>query len=455
MKLAVVATAITDTPALTAVTAAARGSAIMTGRYLAEFRQLLVLDRGEQMKQRRYDVVLYGASGFVGRRAAGYLAARLAPERWAIAGRDRRKLEAVHLGLGGASQAVGLVVADSGDAPALDRMAAQARVVLNAAGPFALHGDGVVDACVARRTHYVDITGETVWVRGLIDRHHARAARDGTRVIPCCGFDSVPSDLGAYLIARLVRRQLGTPCVEVRAYFQMYGGFNGGTLASNFNRYESGRIDEGRDPFLLNPSAVKEPSEIERNADPVAPQYDGVVGTWVGPFIMGPINTRVVRRSAALFAGWKKPYGPGFRYQEFTKFDPPLAFAKAVALNGALRGFEQLAAHGPTRSLLKRLLPEPGSGPSERTMNEGWFRAELVGFGEDGRTVHGLIAHQGDPGNRATVRFVCEAALALVQDNDDLPGGARRGGLLTPATGLGDVLARRLRAAGVLIATGE
>jgi short subunit dehydrogenase-like uncharacterized protein len=409
------------------------------------------------MTERPFDLIVYGASGFVGRQAVEYVAnhEQALSLRLAIAGRDRRKLEAIGSLLGEQAGRVDILVADANDREALDKLAAKTRVVLNAAGPFALYGDAVVDACVARGTHYVDITGETVWVRGLIDRHHARAAHDGTRIIPCCGFDSVPSDLGAYLIARQVQRELGVPCVEVRAYFQMYGGFNGGTLASNFNRYESGQVDAGRDPFLLNPRPVRVRKEIERNADPVAARYDGVIGTWVGPFIMGPINTRVVRRSAALLAEWDGPYGAGFRYQEYTKFDPPLAHLKAAALTGAMRGFERLAAHQRPRALLKQLLPAPGSGPSERTMNEGWFRTELVGFSEDGDTLRGLIAHQGDPGNRATVRFVCESALALVFDQDELPGGAKRGGLLTPSTGLGEVLARRLRAAGVLIAVGQ
>jgi len=407
------------------------------------------------MKDRPFDLIVYGATGFVGRQAVEYLANHVQARglRLAIAGRDKRKLEAIRSSLGKPAGSVEVVVANADDRAALDAMAAKARVVLSTAGPFALYGDALVDACVAKRTHYVDITGETVWVRGLIDRLHARAARNGTRIIPCCGFDSVPSDLGAYLIARQVQRELGVACVEVRAYFQMYGGFNGGTLASNFNRYESGQADAGRDPFLLNPRPLSAHEQIERNADPVAPHYDGVIGTWVGPFIMGPINTRVVRRSAALLAG-DKAYGSGFRYQEYTKFDPPLAHAKAAALNVALRGFEKLAARSPTRSLLKRLLPAPGSGPTERTMNEGWFRTELVGFTEDGRALRGLIAYQGDPGNRATVRFVCEAALALVLEAGELPGGPKRGGLLTPATGLGEVLARRLRAAGVLIAIG-
>lgn len=406
--------------------------------------------------KRPLDVILYGATGFVGRRAAQYLARH--PQgralRWAIAGRDCDKLEAVRRSLGVAAGHIAVAVADAGDAEALAALASRGRVLLNTAGPFVHYGDLVVAACVEQGTHYVDITGETVWVRGLIDRHHPRAAREGTRVIPSCGFDSVPSDLGCYLLARKLQQMLGAPCAEVRAYFQMYGGFNGGTLATNFVRHDSGHVAEGRHPFLLDPQLDHPPDEVERNRDPQAPLYDAAVGTWVGPFIMGPINTRVVRRSAALFAEWGEPYGPQFRYQEYAKFDPPLAHVKAAVLNGAMLGFEQLVAQPQARALLRRLLPAPGSGPSERTMNKGWFRTELVGFAEDGRTLRGLIAHQGDPGNRATVRFVCEAALALALDAAALPGGAQRGGLLTPATGLGDGYADRLRAAGVLIVIG-
>jgi short subunit dehydrogenase-like uncharacterized protein len=407
------------------------------------------------MKRRNYDIVLYGATGFVGSRAAQYLAVH--PQRnaftWAIAGRDRTKLEALQSELGGGKTA-GVLVADSRDAAAVDAMAVQARVLINTAGPFALFGDAIVDACVRRKTHYVDITGETVWVRSLIDRHHERAAADGTRIIPCCGFDSVPSDLGSYLISREMRRTLGVPCRHVKAYFQMYGGFNGGTLASNILRHESGAVEIGRDPFLLNPADGHTRDEIERNRDPVGVSYDGDICTWVGPFIMGPINTRVVRRSAALFEQWKEPYGPDFEYQEYTKFDAPAAHIKASLVNGFLSGFEGAMARASTRGLLKKVLPKPGAGPSERTMASGWFTTELLGFAADGRVVRGVIRHQGDPGNRATLKFVCEAGLCLALDADGLPGEPARGGVLTPATGLGDVLVERLRAADVTLEVG-
>jgi short subunit dehydrogenase-like uncharacterized protein len=405
------------------------------------------------MADRDFDIVLYGATGFVGRQAAQYLAPRAASSglRWAVAGRDRARLESVRELAGGAA---GVIVADSADAPAVEAMAHRTRLLLNTAGPFALFGDAVVDACVRAKTNYVDITGETVWVRSLIDRHHEHAARDGTRIIPCCGFDSVPSDLGSFLVARHMKRTLGVDCREIKAYFRMFGGFNGGTIASNMNRHASGHVERGRDPFLLDPEGAHPPAEVARDRDPAGVHFDADIGAWVGPFVMGPMNTRVVRRSAALFARWGESYGDGFHYQEYTRFGPPLAHAKAAFVTALMAGFDRAMAGAPSRALMSRVLPKPGEGPSRKTMDRGWFECMLLGTAQDGRRVRGAMRHEGDPGNRATVRFVCESALALALDGSRLPGGVARGGLLTPATGLGDVLASRLRESGMAIEIG-
>jgi short subunit dehydrogenase-like uncharacterized protein len=406
--------------------------------------------------ERDYDVVIYGATGFVGSRAAEYLAGHAQRDklRWAIAGRDRQKLEAIKARLAGAA-AADVLIANSADQSAVDAMVARTRVVLNVAGPFALYASAIVDACVRLQTHYVDITGETVWVKSLIDRYHDKATSEGTRLIPFCGFDSVPSDLGTYLLVRHLQRTCGVECQEVKAYFQMYGGFNGGTVATDINARESGATSPGRDPFLLNPPQAHSREEIDRSLDPTGVAYDGDIGTWIGPFVMGAINTRVVRRSAALYALWQQPYGPGFYYQEYTKFDPPLAWGKAALVSGLMALYDGAMERASTRGVLKSLLPKPGSGPSEQTMNSGWFTTELLALAADGRRVRARIHHQGDPSNRATVRFVCESALSLVFDVGALPGGQARGGVLTPATGLGDVLAERLRNAGVAIQFGS
>jgi short subunit dehydrogenase-like uncharacterized protein len=395
-------------------------------------------------------VVLYGATGFVGRQTVAHFAAHADGVRWALAGRSADKLEQVRQACGPGAAGAGIIVADATDQKALDALAGQAAVVLSTAGPFALYGSALVAACVAHRTHYVDITGETPWVRGLIDRHHAQAARDGTRIIPCCGFDSVPSDLGAWLVAEATWRQHGELCVSVKACHSMRGGLNGGTLASALNLMESGQDQLLADPFLLNPpgTAPRNPAE---HADPVAPHRDADFDAWVGPFMMGPINTRVVRRTAALLkARGDAGYGAHFSYQEYLRFGRgPLAAAAAASVSVGM-GVGQAAMRFKTgRALARAVAVPPGQGPSERTMDSGSFRCELVGKTASGKVMRGRVAGQGDPGNRATTKFVCESALALAMQPQALPGGERGGGVLTPASGLGMVLGQRLIAAGM------
>lgn len=407
------------------------------------------------MAERDFDVVLYGASGFTGRQTVAYIAAATRPGelRWAIAGRNRDKLESVRTTLGERGRDIEVIVADAGDQSALDSLAGRTRVVLTTAGPYALYGSGLVEACVRQRTHYVDITGETVWVRDMIDRHHSRAEADGTRIIPFCGFDSVPSDLGAYLMARHLQRA-SSECGRVTAWYQMRGGLNGGTMATAFNLYDSGQSRRAADLFLLNPATTTAKKEdIAANDDPTGPCFDRGAGFWGAPFVMGPINTRVVRRSAALFDRWNAGYGPDFTYQEYTKFSGIGGMVGASLLSVGSAVFRALM-QSPLRRQLKKLAPKPGEGPSEKTMNEGWFRCELLATavnGQNTRPVRGLIAGQGDPGNRSTVRFLCESALALALEPERLPGGPLRGGVLTPATALGDLLIDRLRRSGMTL----
>jgi short subunit dehydrogenase-like uncharacterized protein len=400
--------------------------------------------------RRAYDVVLYGASGFVGRQTVAYFARHAGAVRWALAGRDRAKLEQARTAAGDGAAEAGLIVADAHDADALAVLAAQTKVVLSTAGPFSLYGSALVAACVEHGTHYCDITGETPWVRTLIDAHHERAAADGTRIVPCCGFDSVPSDIGALLVATEVQRVSGRPCVRIKACHSMRGGVNGGTLASMLHIAGSGGLDDFADPFLLNP-AGSAPADPEPHADLLLPAYDADFDGWLAPFVMAPVNTRVVRRSAAL-AGARSPYGTNFVYQESMRAGRGVKGAALASGVSAGLGVGAVGLHlSPVRRALSRLLPSPGSGPSERAMDRGSFRCELVGEAADGTRVRGRVAGQGDPGNRATTVFVCEAALALAGDVRRLPGGARRGGVLTPATALGLPYACRLATAGITL----
>ena len=397
---------------------------------------------------RQYDVVLYGASGFVGRQTVDYFANH--PEvassglTWALGGRSADKLEAVRKACG--AKRAGIVVAEAHDAAAMDALARSAKVVLSTAGPFALYGSALVDACVRHGTHYVDITGETPWVKSMIDLHHASAKRKGARIIPFCGFDSIPSDLSAYLANAAMLERYGEACVETKVAFSIRGGFNGGTLASLFNMLASGQSQAMADPFLLNPGGTR-PNNASAHCDPLGPRRDADFGAWLGPFMMSTINTRVVRRSAALLG-----YADGYQYQEYLRRGKgPVAAMAATSLSVGSFASQAALRLSPIRKLAQKLAPPPGAGPSEASMDGGSFRAQWVGHSASGKMVRGMLADKGDPGNRATTKMLCESALALALQLDALPGGTKHGGLLTPASGLGDVLVQRLRAAGMTL----
>lgn len=401
-------------------------------------------------RRRKFDIVLYGASGFVGRQAAAYMAAHIrlhAPDlRWALAGRNPDKLAHARKAAGPDALQADIIVAPADDAQALDKLARSASVVLSTAGPFALHGSALVQACVEQGTHYVDITGETPWVRQMIERHHTRAVQQQVRIVPFCGFDSVPSDLGAWLLMQAMQQRHGVPCVDIKAAFTMRGGVNGGTLASALNLMDSGSAQALADPFLLDPAGGAR-QDARSHADPVLPVFDGDFQAWLGPFVMGPVNTRVVRRSAALLG-----YGASFHYQEYQRVGTGLAGGvAALALSAGMRLSQGALGLAPVRRLAARWMPQPGEGPSRARMDQGWFRCELVGRSATGQTVRAVVEDRGDPGNRATTKMVCEAALTLLGEATDLPGGAAQGGVLTPASGLGGALVQRLRQAGMTL----
>ena len=397
--------------------------------------------------KRQYDVVLYGATGFVGRQTAAYFANYQGlPQgfQWAVAGRSADKLQAVLNDCG--ATGAGVLIAEAQDAAAMDALARSARVVLSTAGPFALYGSALVEACVRHGTHYVDITGETPWVRGLIDRHHVQAQSTGAKIIPMCGFDSIPSDLSAFLAQQAMQAQYGEPCASVKTAFSVRGGFNGGTLASVLNLLSKGEAQIAADPFLLNPAGVQ-PDNVALHTDVVLPRRDADFSAWLGPFFMAPANTRVVRRSAALLG-----YGDDFSYQEYLRLGrgPVAALASAGVSAGTY--FAQIAFKlDAVVALATKLAPPPGSGPSEASMDAGSFRCEWFGKSASGHVVRGVVSDKGDPGNRATTKMVCEAALALALQSDALPGGSAAGGLLTPASGLGQVLVDRLQNAGMTL----
>ena len=384
------------------------------------------------------DIVIYGATGFTGQLCVGYLQSVQTSISWAIAGRNREKLEAV-------AQAVSpgreIIIADSEDEAALEALTARAKVVLSTAGPFHRYGSKLVAACVKNAAHYVDITGENFWVKQLIDKHHDEAAAKGIRIIPSCGFDSIPSDLGSYFSIR----KTGKPVKRVESFHSYKGEASGGTLETIFSMGDLDLGDDLTDPFLLNPPDSYNETMKKASADTLGvakkPEIDG----WAGPFVMAGANTRVVRRSAALLGQRQEPYGPDFVYQEH-------AYHKTRGQ--ALKGMAGLALIGliimtPLRKLVRPLLRKPGEGPDEAQRDNGWFDCKFIVTAEDDTKSVCAMHGKGDPGYKVTSKLVTECALCLVEDADALPGGAGYGGVLTSASGLGDALIGRLSKVGI------
>lgn len=403
------------------------------------------------MSERPFDLVIYGATGFTGRQCAAYLAEHAPPDlRWTIAGRRVDALQELASSLGLQAEPL---VADSASPQTVDHLASQTRVLLTTTGPYSKYGSPVVRACVENGTHYADITGESPWVAEMIQAHHERAREQGTRIVSFCGFDSVPSDLGARFMVEAVRERFDQPTRRVQAAFAMHrGGLNGGTLASGIELAERYPARELADPFLLSPGRTSR-ERWSAHADPRRPVYDPVRERWMAPFIMGPVNTRVVRRTASLLQGTPSDYGPDFAYQEYV--DVRAGSRLRATSTTAVMGLAATALRSRLgRAVLAKVGPKPGEGPSEEARTEGSFRVHYLAEALDGRVLRGFMKSPGDPGNVSTVRFCCESALALALDQQALGFGPGSGGVLPPAIALWPTLLDRLRARGVQLEIG-
>jgi short subunit dehydrogenase-like uncharacterized protein len=397
---------------------------------------------------RELDLVLHGATGFVGRLTAGYLAAHAPSDvRIGLSGRSPERLRQVRDELGPAAAGWPLLVADSASADDLAALAARTRVVATTVGPYARHGLPLVQACAQAGTHYADLTGEVLFVHESIDRYDATARATGARVVHACGFDSVPSDLAVLLLHRAAAADGAGSLTATTLSAHLRGGVSGGTLDSVRGQIAAMRQDAGArrialDPYALSPDRALEP-DLGRQPDLVGVGFDRLLGEWVGPFVMAPFNTRVVRRSNAV-QGWA--YGRELRYREVLGFGRgPASPVLAAAATGALAALAGGLAAPGARQLLGRLLPSAGEGPSAATRESGWFRMTAVAATSSGRRYVATVSGRGDPGYAATSVLLGESALALALD--DLP--ATPGGVLTPAAGIGDTLVDRLRRAGM------
>ncbi len=406
---------------------------------------------------RELDVVLFGATGFTGELVAEYLATH-APGglRWALGGRNRDKLEAVRARLGETHPhlcALPILLADSHDRVALERIASTTRVVCTTVGPYALHGAELVAACTAHGTDYCDLTGEVQFIRRMVDAHHARATESGARIVHCAGFDSIPSDLGCLMLQEHALERFGAPCESIRfALGKNRGGVSGGTVSSLLNVLDEARRDRAvlrvlGNPYALNPEGERKGPD---GSDQRGLGFDRDLNAITGPFVMAAINTRIVRRSNALL---EYRYGRQFRYEEVMSFPKSPKGALRASLLTAGVGALVLAGSVPAlRKALEKKLPQPGSGPDRAARERGFFEVTLVGKGRsqsgEAFEVRGKVAGTQDPGYGETAKMLGETALCLALD--DIPSaGVMKGGVLTPASALGTTLIDRLRRAGM------
>jgi short subunit dehydrogenase-like uncharacterized protein len=400
-------------------------------------------------EQREFDIVLYGATGFVGKLTARYLA-EAGAQRVALAGRSPDKLMAVRDALPAAAQDWPLISADTTQPSSLNAMAARTRVVVTTVGPYIRYGLPLVSACAAAGTDYADLTGETTFIRDSIEAYHKQAVDTGARIVHSCGFDSIPSDLTVYALYKRAQEDGTGELVDTDLVVRTFaGGVSGGTLASMVELLRTTSADpEARramnDPYTLSPDRAGEPElggqpDIRwRRGGEIAPELGGI---WTGAFAMAGPNTRIVRRSNALLG---YPYGRRFEYGEQMSVGgsiaAPVAAAAMTAGNAAVMGLGSRFLDKVPSALLERVLPKSGSGPSERTRERGHYTVETFTTTTSGARYRARMSQQGDPGYKATAVLLGESGLALALDREKLPD---LHGVLTPAAAMGDALLDR------------
>jgi len=385
-------------------------------------------------KERDLDVVVFGATGFTGGLVAQYLASQPGPLRWALAGRDANKLSKVRAGLSCAGSPPELVIADTADSQALAQMAARTRVVLTTVGPYVRYGEPLVKACAEAGTHYVDLTGEPPFVARMRERYHATALASGAKILHCCGFDSIPHDLGAYftvqtLAGRLSESERSTTPIAVEGVVRAGGTFSGGTWHSVLEMMSTLRDTQ-------KPERVGSTGRDTRRARslPQKIRYDKELGLWLVP--MPTVDPLVVLHSARTLP----VYGPDFRYGHYLGLKHLTQVVGLTLGVGAVFALAQLPA---TRALLEKI-KQPGEGPDEETRSKGWFRVTFTG--RAGSHTARCEVRGGDPGYGDTAKMISESALSLAFDGDRLPS---EGGVVTTAAALGNVLIDRLQRVGI------
>ena len=375
-----------------------------------------------------FDLVVHGATGFTGRLVVEYLVQHYpngSPLRWAMGGRSAGKLAAVRDEVGAPADTP-LVVTDSADAASLNALMAQTRLVLTTVGPYQLYGNELVAACAASGVDYVDLCGEPAWMRQMIDAHESQARASGARIVFSCGFDSIPFDLGVWMLQQEMRARFGTTASRVRARVRkMKGTFSGGTAASLKATMAAAQNDPRVLALLRNPFSLTPGFEGPRQPSGAKPMFEEALGTWAAPFVMAAINTRNVHRSNFLL---QHAYGTDFVYDEMLLTGPG---EKGEAMANAVAADKSLGAEGG---------PKPGEGPSKAEREAGFYDVLFLGEDTAGHSVRVGVKGDRDPGYGSTSKMIAESAVCLLHD-----AGATPGGIWTPASAMAAPLMARLQ----------
>ena len=376
-------------------------------------------------KNREFDIIVYGATGFTGRLVAEYMEGQYGRDvNWAMAGRSADKLAEVR-DLIGANPDTPLVVADASDPASVRDMVGRTSVLCTTVGPYQLYGSDIVAACAELGTDYVVLSGEPGWMHETINAHDAAAKASGARIVHSCGFDSIPFDLGVYFLQQASQDKFGAPCPRVRGRVRaMNGEFSGGTAASLGATMAAIAKNPELINVLANPFSLANGFQGPAQPDDSKPVEDEVMGQWLAPFIMAPINTKNVHRSNALLG---HAYGEDFVYDEMMMTgagDEGKAVAEFVAATNPLEGDD---------------VPQPGEGPSKESREAGNYDILFHGTTAAGETLTASVSGDLDPGYGSTSKMIAESAMCLLKDSEGVAGG-----VLTTAPSMGHKLIERL-----------
>lgn len=395
------------------------------------------------MRDQTFDIVVYGATSFVGQIMTRYMHEQFGDGsiKWAIAGRSQSKLKKLSEDIGLSD--IEMLVANASDEAALQVMCARTKVVISTVGPYALYGDTLVKVCANSGTHYCDLTGEPQWIRKMQDRHESAARESGAWIVHCCGFDSIPSDLGVHFLQQHAAKQFGQACNRINMRVaKIKGGASGGTIASMINMVKEASGDADLRRQLEDPYSLCPPGHgFSARQHDVQMAYDDQYKSWIAPFIMAAINSRVVHRSNALS---NNSYGAGFLYEEAMVTGTGGAGKRAArAVSWGMTGMVLGLVVPPTRWLLENhVLPKPGEGPSEQQQLDGEYDLVFQGTTPNGNKLRCRVTGDRDPGYGSTAKMLAQAAACLAKDVPDNTAG----GFWTPSTLLGDRLIKRLQA---------